>query len=166
VLSLLDGEEVVYDLRRGTIQRLTYDFLRKRTILLTNRRVVFVNNNAGTYSIEPVPLQDVQSVSSVRRIRVKALIADLVMWLLTVGLFLSIVTEGSGAGIGIIGAVAGLFAVILAFGISQHVILISTVKHNFEFPVERMLSIGVMEMFLDQVQQQVAELKSREASGR
>jgi hypothetical protein len=64
--QLLDQEEVLADLRRGTLQKLTSDIFLKKTVVLTNKRLVLVNNRLGSFSKQYIFLKDVQGLSSQR----------------------------------------------------------------------------------------------------
>lgn len=159
--QLLDQEEVLADLRRGTLQKLTSDIFLKKIVVLTNKRLVLVNNRLGSFSKQYIFLKDVQGLSSQRFLNLWALIPAAAFGVVSI-LQLAGVFDVSPRSVGDrLPAVAlwGVICGILALFVKANRVRISTMTDNIFFNLERGFDTGRADGFVDLVQVEMDRLK-------
>jgi hypothetical protein len=149
--QLLDQEGVLADLRRGTLQKLTSDIFLKKTVILTNKRLVLVHNRLGSFSKQYIFLKDVQGLSSQRFLNLWTLILAAALGAMSV---LAFATNRLAPA-----AICAVLAAIFALYVKENRIRISTMTDNIFFDLERGFDLSRADKFVDLVQVEMDRLK-------
>jgi hypothetical protein len=152
LIELLEDEGVIAELRRGKIQRLTDDVLLKRTIVLTNQRLVLIERKLGSFAKQYIFLKDIQGVRSFRHFRL--------LWLLLIlGCAALVIAQASITSITehpllwVVGAGIG------SLMMWRNAISIATTTDTVLFTLELSFDTGKADTFVNAVQAAAANQK-------
>jgi hypothetical protein len=163
MIELLEGEQIVADLRKGVMQRMTEDVFLKSTLLLTNKRLVLVKKKLGAFSKQYIFLKDIQGLSSQRAFNLWLVIPAILVLALGVT---HLIVGHNERDLQKVAAVELIVAAILAFLSVGYRIRISTTSDNVFFRLERGFGMERADKFIGAVQVQADRLKSDTASPR
>ncbi len=164
-MQLMEGERIVEELRQGVVQRVATDVLKKKTIVLTNKRLMLFARRAGSYGKIYLFLKDIQGLESFRIVNIKAFIFGLTtIFAAFMLVFVGMVGETISSDqreiclmAAPVSAVVGLVALI-GFG-KLNALRISTTTEDIDFVLDRSLSTERLDSFVNKVQQCMDKVK-------
>ncbi|MBE0659585.1 MAG: hypothetical protein IH602_17970 [Bryobacteraceae bacterium] len=156
MIQLLEGEEILADLRRGLLQRLSTDMLELETIILTSKRLVFVRKKMGSFTKLTIFLREVQGCGSYQHFSVALALLSGFCGILALLFFAN---SGGSTGPLIMGFVFLACAVSVLPFLQTNAVRVSTPSNSIVFRLSHGLETKKIEEFLDLVQRQVAQLK-------
>jgi len=161
MLQLLEKEEVIADLRRGLIQRITDDILGLKTVILTNKRLILINKKMGSFQKKYIFLKDVQSIESLRSFNIAALIASIISFIVLISMLSSSSPSSTPESVIKTGIefVCLLFGVVLIFSLRTNVFRISTTTEDIDFILTRSISTTRLEPFIELAQIEINKQK-------
>jgi hypothetical protein len=152
MINLLEGEEVIADLRQGSVQRLSDDLFLKKTIILTNKRLILVRKKFGAFEKQYIFLKDVSSLISIRKYNLQILLGIIILVTLSV---LSI--NGGNISVGSLFAVVALTSVIALW---DHKIVVSTGTMNIFYTLEKRFDTKLADHFIEICQVEINKYKN------
>jgi hypothetical protein len=160
-VEFLPKEELIADLRRGLLSRVTDDVFLLRTILLTNQRLLLVSRRLGSFQRRSVFLKDVQGLASQRSLNWAALFVGAFSSLISILCLVAVANLRHGDRT--VALIVGLFMLVLAVvafvNVKTNVIRVSTTTEDIVFGLERSFSTDRADEFVRLVEREVVRFK-------